>query len=117
MTQNIVEILNFKVSNKLPLFLIAGPCSIESKEHAINHAGMIKDICKKLNATEYITGSGSKEYLEEEKFKKKKIQINYLKLNNIKYFQENSKKKFIKDLSILDYLFNSGFEDFKKIQT
>ena len=49
MTQNIVEILNFKVSNKLPLFLIAGPCSIESKEHAINHAGMIKDICKKLS--------------------------------------------------------------------
>ena len=49
MTQNIVEILNFKVSNKLPLFLIAGPCSIESKDHAINHAGMIKDICKKLN--------------------------------------------------------------------
>ena len=49
MTQNIVEILNFKVSNKLPLFLIAGPCCIESKDHAINHAGMIKDICKKLN--------------------------------------------------------------------
>ena len=49
MTQNIVEILNFKVSNKLPFFLIAGPCAIESKEHAINHAGMIKDICKKLN--------------------------------------------------------------------
>ena len=49
MTQNIVEILNFKVSNKFPLFLIAGPCSIESKDHAINHAGMIKDICKKLN--------------------------------------------------------------------
>ena len=48
MTQNIVEILNFKVSNKFPLFLIAEPCSIESKEHAINHAGMIKDICKKL---------------------------------------------------------------------
>ena len=45
MTQNIVEILNFKVSNKLP-YLIAGPCSIESKEHAINHAGMIRDICK-----------------------------------------------------------------------
>ena len=49
MTQNIVKILNFKVSNTLPFFLIAGPCSIESKEHAINHAGMINDICKKLN--------------------------------------------------------------------
>ena len=49
MTQNIVEILNFKVSNKLPLFLIAGPCSIESKEHAINHAGKIREICIKLD--------------------------------------------------------------------
>ena len=49
MKQNIVEILNFKVSNELPFFLIAGPCSIESKEHAINHAGMIREICKKLN--------------------------------------------------------------------
>ena len=49
MTQNIVEILNFKVSNEFPLFLIAGPCSIESKDHAINHAGIIRDICKKLN--------------------------------------------------------------------
>ena len=49
MTQNIVKILNFKVSNNFPFFLIAGPCSIESKEHAINHAGMIKDICNKLN--------------------------------------------------------------------
>ena len=49
MTQNIVEILNFKVSNEFPLFLIAGPCSIESKEHAINHAGKIREICIKLN--------------------------------------------------------------------
>ena len=49
MTQNIVEILNFKVSNELPFFLIAGPCSIEGKDHAINHAGMIREICNKLN--------------------------------------------------------------------
>jgi 2-dehydro-3-deoxyphosphooctonate aldolase (KDO 8-P synthase) len=49
MTQNIVKIFNFKVSNNDPFFLIAGPCSIESKDHAINHAGMIKEICNKLN--------------------------------------------------------------------
>ena len=49
MKQNVVKILNFKVSNELPFFLIAGPCSIESKEHAINHAGMIREICNKLN--------------------------------------------------------------------
>ena len=49
MTQNIVEILNFKVSNIHPFFLIAGPCAIEGKDHAINLAGMIREICKKLN--------------------------------------------------------------------
>ena len=49
MTQNIVEILNFKVSNIHPFFLIAGPCSIESKDHAISHAGKIREICSKLN--------------------------------------------------------------------
>ncbi len=48
MKQNVVKILNFEVSNKLPFFLIAGPCSIESKDHAINHAGAIKEICDKL---------------------------------------------------------------------
>ena len=48
--------------------------------------------------------------------KKKKIKINYLEPKNFVYFQENSKKKFIKNLSILDYLFNLGFEEFKKIK-
>ena len=76
---------------------------------------LILNLCKKINAEEYITGTGSKGYLEEEKFKQNKIQVNYIKLNDVRYFQENSKKKFIKDLSILDYLFNVGFEDFKKI--
>ena len=48
MMQNIVKILNFEVSNKHPFFLIAGPCSIESRDHALNHAGIIDEICKKL---------------------------------------------------------------------
>ena len=43
-----VKITNFKVSNNLPFFLIAGPCSIENKDHAIHHAGIIKEICNKL---------------------------------------------------------------------
>ena len=30
-------------------FLIAGPCAIESKDHAIDHAGKIKEICKRHN--------------------------------------------------------------------
>jgi 2-dehydro-3-deoxyphosphooctonate aldolase (KDO 8-P synthase) len=48
MKQKVIKILNFEVSNNYPFFLIAGPCSIESKEHAIHHAGIIDEISKKL---------------------------------------------------------------------
>mgnify|MGYP003311902105 CR=1 FL=1 len=34
--------------NKHPFFLIAGPCSIEDKNHAIDLAGKIKEICDSL---------------------------------------------------------------------
>ena len=49
MIQNSINIGSFKVSNNLPFFLIAGPCSIEGNDHAIDHAGKIHDICKSLN--------------------------------------------------------------------
>ena len=48
MKQNSVKISNFQVSNQNPFFLIAGPCSIESKNHAVDHAGKIKEICDSL---------------------------------------------------------------------
>jgi len=48
MKQNTVNIYDFEVSNKHPFFLIAGPCSIEDKNHAIDHAGKIKEICDSL---------------------------------------------------------------------
>ena len=54
MTQNIIKILNFKVSNNLPFFLIAGPCAIESRDHAIYHAEMIKKICEFNRRSEFI---------------------------------------------------------------
>jgi len=49
MEQKKIKIHNFDVSNNLPFFLIAGPCSIESNAHAIDHAGKINEICKKLS--------------------------------------------------------------------
>jgi 2-dehydro-3-deoxyphosphooctonate aldolase (KDO 8-P synthase) len=48
MQQHIIKISDFEVSNMHKFFLIAGPCSIESKDHAINHAGIINQICKEL---------------------------------------------------------------------
>ena len=45
----IVSINDISFSNRGRLVLIAGPCAIESLEHAVNMTGMIRDICKKFN--------------------------------------------------------------------
>tara|TARA_Y100000590_G_C15714675_1_gene1011473 strand:+ start:525 stop:1343 length:819 start_codon:yes stop_codon:yes gene_type:complete len=44
-----IKINDFEISNNLPFILIAGPCVVENKNHSIDIAGKINDICKKLN--------------------------------------------------------------------
>ncbi len=41
--------MNIDIGNDKPFFLIAGPCQIESKEHAYKMASSIKEITTKLN--------------------------------------------------------------------
>jgi 2-dehydro-3-deoxyphosphooctonate aldolase (KDO 8-P synthase) len=49
MTPNaIVSASNVKFGNALPLSLIAGPCQMESREHAFMMAGRLKEICGRL---------------------------------------------------------------------
>ena len=44
----IISLSDIKISNELPLVLIAGPCQIESKEHALETAHSISQIAQKL---------------------------------------------------------------------
>ncbi len=44
----IVEVGRAKFGNDLPLALIAGPCALESRAHAFDMAGALKDIAAKL---------------------------------------------------------------------
>lgn len=44
----VVRAGNATFSNALPLALIAGPCQMESREHAFMMAGRLKDICTRL---------------------------------------------------------------------
>ena len=46
---NSIKIKNFEISNKKPFTLIAGPCVIENREHAIKIAKLIYEICKNIN--------------------------------------------------------------------
>lgn len=48
MKQTEVQIGNFKIGNKLPLALLAGPCQIESRQHAIEMAGKLIEITKEV---------------------------------------------------------------------
>ena len=43
-----VEIGALKIGNALPLILIAGPCQLESREHAFMMAGRLKEIAARL---------------------------------------------------------------------
>ena len=44
-----MKLCGFEAGIASPLFLIAGPCVIESEELAIETAGYLKDICQQLN--------------------------------------------------------------------
>ena len=49
MTANdVVKVGNTSFSNKAPFALIAGPCQMESRDHAFHMAGALKEICGKL---------------------------------------------------------------------
>ena len=49
MTPNaIVSTAGVKIGNALPLSLIAGPCQMESRDHAFMMAGRLKEICGRL---------------------------------------------------------------------
>ena len=43
-----MKLCGFGVGLDQPLFLIAGPCVIESREMALDTAGQLRDICRKL---------------------------------------------------------------------
>ncbi len=40
---------NIEIANNKPFILIAGPCVVESKDHALEMATKIKNICEELN--------------------------------------------------------------------
>ncbi len=44
-----MKLCNFDVGLNRPLFLIAGPCVIESQQMAIDTAGQLQEICRELN--------------------------------------------------------------------
>ena len=51
MAQKIIDLKDMKIGNELPMTLIAGPCQLETEEHAVMIASTLKKICdeEKIN--------------------------------------------------------------------
>ncbi len=49
MTSKVIKCNGFEISNDKKISLIAGPCQLESEQHALDMAGKIKEISKKYN--------------------------------------------------------------------
>lgn len=69
-------------------------------------ANLVLEICKKLNADIYISGVLGKNYLDDNHFKKTKIDIIYQEYNHPVYKQQY--ENFISHMCIMDLLFNYG---------
>jgi len=46
--QHHISLHNFRIGNDLPFVLIAGPCALESREHAFDMSGALKEMTGKL---------------------------------------------------------------------
>jgi hypothetical protein len=75
---------------------------------------LIIDVCKKVGADTFLSGSHGKDYLEEERFKENNIKIVYQNFKHPNYKQ--LRKPFIENMSIIDLIFNEG-EDSANILT
>lgn len=75
----------------------------EKNERLIN-------LCKAVGADTYLSGLGAKSYMDDELFTKNNIKVQYQKFNHPEYKQLYG--EFIPNLSIIDFLFNSGEDEF-----
>ena len=74
---------------------------------------MIVDICKKLDANTYLSGDGSFQYDDITTYKSNNLRYELINYKQKEYPQFNC-REFYPGLSILDLLFNIGFEELKK---
>ena len=74
----------------------------------------VLDMCKQLNAHEFIFGALGKEYAKVDEFKKAGIKISFQDYNHPSYTQPGG-GNFTSHLSIIDLLFNCGDDSYNII--
>lgn len=67
------------------------------------------DLCNAVGATEYLSGQGGKNYMDEGAFERSGIKLSYFE-SQIRPYQQKNYESFVPYLSVLDGLFNHGKE-------
>lgn len=100
--------LNLELINWIKLELNIETTTILSSDLEIQEIGNAKlvQICKKLNATTYISGRMGKNYLDESLFTNQDIKVIYENFPHPKYSQIHG--GFYSNMSVIDLLFNEG---------
>lgn len=68
------------------------------------------DICLAVGGTEYLSGNGARAYQTESHFADRGLKLTYLDYKPIEYKQLWPKVGFLPCMSVLDYIFNCGFD-------
>ena len=71
------------------------------------------NLCNEVNAEKYLSGIGAKSYIDEDIFIKDKIDVIYQNYSPQPYGQRSN--EFISGLSIIDVLFNCGYDAAEKL--
>jgi hypothetical protein len=102
-----IDIIKF-ILNELD---VKTPVMFESELHVCTEStDRIIDICKEVKADAYLSGSGGKAYLKEEKFPANGIRLLYQEYHHPAYKQQYMKceSDFLPYMSVVDLLFNEG---------
>lgn len=75
---------------------------------------LVLNICKVMNASQYLSGNGARNYMNLEPFRQAYIHVAYQQFKHPLYYQFNC-PSFIPNLSALDLLFNCGIEESRDI--
>lgn len=110
--------LNFEIIKKIIEFLRINVDIIEESELKVTGKATEKlvNICKKIGADSYISGTGARDYMDSKLFEKNNIEILFQNYSPTQY-KQYSTSSFIPDLSIIDMLANVGERSYELITT
>lgn len=106
---------NIEIIKELAIKLNITTKLVNSSDYKISTSSTQRliDLIRKVNGNVYLSGSGGDNYQEHSMYNQANIKLIYNKMPSFQYEQYKS-SEFINGLSIVDAIFNIGFERLKK---